>query len=172
MLQALNTLGKPSIAMVNGVAAGAGMSLALACDFRVASEKAKFVTAFAKIALIPDSGMLYHLPRLVGMGRAQELISLSRDLNAAEALEWGLVTRVAAPDVLETRTLELAQTLASSATLAFKLTRDILHQSLDLDLAGVLGLEENGQDIAGASEDFKEGLAAFEAKRPPTFKGR
>lgn len=172
MLQTLNSLGKPVIAMVNGVAAGAGMSLTLACDFRVASLKAKFVTAFAKIGLVPDSGMGYALPRLIGIARAQELITLGRDLTAEEALQCGLVTRVAAPEELEATTLQLAEQLAKSATYAFALTRQILHQSYDLDLNGVLELEEINQAKAGNSEDFKEGIAAFEAKRPPMFKGR
>lgn len=172
MLQILNSMGKPTIAMVNGVAAGAGMSLTLACDFRVASQKAKFVTAFAKIGLVPDSGMNYTLPRLIGLGRAQELISLGRDLTADEALQWGLVTRVAAPEELEATTMQLAEQLAKSATYAFALTRQILHQSFDLDLNGVLQLEETSQAKAGASEDFKEGVAAFEAKRTPVFKGK
>lgn len=172
MLETLGTLGKPTLAMVNGVAAGAGMSLSIACDFRVASEKAKFVTAFAKIALVPDSGMIYNLPRLVGLGRAQELISLNRDLTAKEALDWGLVTRVAAPEELEATTMQIATQLATSATYAFSLTRQMLHQSFELDLDRVLKLEETNQGLAGTSADFKEGVAAFEAKRLPNFKGK
>lgn len=172
MLAALEALKKPTIAMVNGVAAGAGFSLSLACDFRVASAKAKFVPAFGKIALVPDSGMSYYLPRLIGVSRALELVGTSRDLTGEEALAWGLANRVAPPEQLEEVTLAFANQLAQAAPLAYALTREMFHRTARLDLTGALTLEEEFQGQAGASEDFKEGLAAFEEKRPPKFKGK
>jgi 2-(1,2-epoxy-1,2-dihydrophenyl)acetyl-CoA isomerase len=172
MLMGLQALNKPTVAMVNGVAAGAGFSLALACDFRVASAKAKFVPAFGKIALVPDSGMSQNLPRLIGYGRALELLALSRDLTGEEALAWGLVNRVCPPDQLSDQTTELAGQLAQVAPLAFALTRDMLQRSPHVPLTEVLAIEEAHQGRAGASEDFKEGLAAFEEKRAPRFSGK
>ncbi len=172
MLMALQDLKKPTVGMVNGVAAGAGFSLALACDFRVASAKAKFVPAFGKIALAPDSGMSYNLPRLIGYGRALELLSLGRDLNGEEAFAWGLVNRVCPPDQLLDQTGELAGQLAQAAPLSFSLTKDLLQRAPNLTLNEALGLEEAAQGRAGSSADFKEGLAAFEEKRPPRFSGK
>ncbi len=172
MLMALEALKKPSVAMVNGVAAGAGFSLTLACDFRVASVKARFVPAFGKIALVPDSGMSYYLPRLVGLSRALELLTNNRDLNGEEALAWGLVNRASAPEQLEETTLAFAGQLAQAAPLAFAMTRQLFHRSATLDLPGILSLEEAFQGQAGASQDYKEGIAAFEEKRPPKFTGQ
>ena len=172
MLMALQDLKKPTVAMVNGVAAGAGFSLALACDFRVASAKARFVPAFGKIALVPDSGMSHNLPRLIGYGRALELLSFSRDLTGEEALAWGLVNRVCPPDQLSDLTGELAGQLAQISPLSFSLTKDLLQRSPFVTLNEALGLEEVSQGQAGSSADFKEGLAAFEEKRPPRFSGK
>ena len=172
MLMAMQDLTKPTVAMVNGVAAGAGFSLALACDFRVASAKARFVPAFGKIALVPDSGMSLNLPRLIGYGRALELLGLSRDLTGEEAFAWGLVNRVCPPDELLDKTNELAGQLAQVAPLAFAHTKDLLQRAPLLTLNEALGLEEAAQGRAGSSADFKEGLAAFEEKRPPRFSGK
>lgn len=172
MLMALQDLKKPTIAMVNGVAAGAGFSLTLACDFRVASAKAKFVPAFSKIALVPDSGMSYNLPRLLGYARALELLSLSRDLSGEEAFAWGLVNRVCPPEQLLETTTGLAGELAQISPLSFSFTRDLLQRAPNLTLNEALSMEEAAQGRAGASADFKEGLAAFEEKRPPRFTGK
>ncbi len=172
MILALADLGKPSIAMVNGAAAGAGMSLALACDFRIAAQNAKFVTAFAGIALVPDAGMSYHLPRLVGLARAQEMITFNRPVGADEALSIGLVTKIAPADQLEATTLAFAGQLVNIPTVAFALTRQMLHRSFDLDLSGALAQEEKNQPIAGATADFMEGIRAFMEKRAPQFKGK
>lgn len=171
MLIALEALKKPTIAMVNGVAAGAGFSLTLACDFRVASQKAKFVPAFGKIALVPDSGMSYYLPRLVGLSRALEVLATGRDITGDEAMAWGLVNRVCPPEQLEETTAAFATQLAQAAPLAFSLTRQLFHRAPGLDLAGALTLEEEFQGQAGSSADFREGLAAFEQKRTPRFRG-
>jgi 2-(1,2-epoxy-1,2-dihydrophenyl)acetyl-CoA isomerase len=172
MLTVLQALKKPSVAVVNGVAAGAGFSLSLACDFRVASSKARFVPAFGKIALVPDSGMSHFLPRLIGFSRALELLSLNRDLTGEEAYTWGLVNRVCPPEQLVEVTGELAGQLAQASPLAYALTRELFQRSPGLDLAGALSLEEDFQGQAGASADFKEGLAAFEEKRLPRFRGK
>ncbi len=171
MLMALEALKKPTIALVNGVAAGAGFSLALACDFRVASTRTRFVPAFNKIALVPDGSMSYYLPRIVGVSRALELIGTSRELNGEEAFTWGLVNRVCPPEQLEETALTLAATLAQAAPLAYNLTRQMFHRSASLDLTGALAMEEALQGRAGASQDFKEGMAAFEEKRTPHFEG-
>ncbi len=172
MITALATLGKPSIAMVNGVAAGAGMSTTLACDFRVVAKNARFVTAFNKIALIPDAGMTYHLPRLVGLARAQEMILLNRDVTADEAVTLGLATMSVAGEELEATTMKLASQLSNSPTLAFSLTRQMLHGSFLRDLDEAMEQEEKNQEVAGTSQDFFEGLAAFMEKRQPSFKGK
>jgi 2-(1,2-epoxy-1,2-dihydrophenyl)acetyl-CoA isomerase len=172
MLMALQDLSRPTVALVNGVAAGAGFSLALACDFRVASAKARFVPAFGKIALVPDSGMSLNLPRLIGYGRALELLGLSRDLTGEEAFAWGLVNRVCPPDELLDKTNELAGQLAQVAPLAFAHTKDLLQRAPLLTLTEALGLEEAAQGRAGSSADFREGLAAFEEKRSPRFSGK
>lgn len=172
MLLALQALKKPTIALVNGVAAGAGFSLTLACDFRVASNRAKFVPAFGKIALVPDSGMSHYLPRLIGLSRSLELLGLSRDLTADEAYNWGLVNWVTTPELITEITTGLALQLAQASPLAFSLTRELFQRSPNLELSDALALEEEYQGRAGASADFKEGLAAFAEKRNPRFSGK
>lgn len=171
MMMTLDNLKKPTVAMVNGVAAGAGFSLSLACDFRIASTKTRFVPAFGKIALVPDSGMSYFLPRLIGVSRALELLATGRELSGEEALQWGMVNKVVAPELLEETTQAFAQILTKTAPMAYDLTRRLFHRSAGLDLLGALTLEEDFQGECGASADFQEGLTAFEQKRPPEFKG-
>ena len=172
MLQALATVKTPTLAMVNGIAAGAGFSLTLACDFRVASSAAKFVSAFGKIGLAPDCGMSHFLPRIVGLGRALEILGLNRDLSGEEALQWGLANRVCAPEQLEQVTNALATQLAQVSPLSFALTRELLWRSPNLTLPAALVLEEEFQGRAAASADFQEGLAAFEARRLAKFSGQ
>ncbi len=172
MLQALAAVKVPTVAAVNGIAAGAGFSLTLACDYRIASTAAKFVSAFGKIGLVPDCGMSHFLPRLVGLGRAMEIIGLNRDLTGEEALEWGLAHRVCAPEELEQVTQAFAGQLAQVSPLAFSLTRELLARSPSSTIAEALTLEEQCQGKAGASADFQEGLAAFEARRPAKFSGK
>ncbi|MDB5079628.1 MAG: hypothetical protein JWP00_1552 [Chloroflexi bacterium] len=172
MLMSLQGIKKPTVAVVNGVAAGAGFSLTLACDFRVASSKARFIPAFGKIALVPDSGMSQFLPRLIGLSRSLELVSLNRDLNGDEAFAWGLVNRVSPPEQLQEVTAGLVDQLTQVSPLAYSLTRELFQRSPGLDLASALILEEDYQGRAGASADFKEGLAAFEEKRQPRFSGK
>ena len=172
MLAALKSVKKPTIAMVNGVAAGASFSLTLACDFRIASTKAKFVPAFGKIALVPDCGMTYYLPRLIGLSRALELLGTGRDVQGEEALQWGLVNRISPPEQLEETTLAFANSVAGVSPLAYSLTRQLFVDNADGNLMTALAREEEAQGRAGNSQDFKEGMAAFEQKRPPQFTGQ
>ncbi len=167
----MRQLEKPIVASVNGVAAGAGMSLALACDVRVASERASFVQAFVNIGLVPDSGSLYFLPRLVGLARALELCLLGERIEAEEALRVGLVSRVVPPDELATATAELAGKLASGAGVALGLTKRGLSRALETDLDGMLEYEALLQEVAGRTDDFREGVTAFKEKRLARFSG-
>lgn len=172
VVEALVHLGKPTVAAIGGAAAGAGLSLALACDFRLMSEGASLTTAFSRIGLVPDSGMTFFLPRLVGYAKALELILLSPRLSAKEALELGLVHRVVAPEKLMEEALALAQTLAQGPTRAFALAKKALLESHRLSLEEALRLEAVLQGEAGRSLDHEEGVRAFLEKRPPRFAGR
>ena len=168
----MRALDKPIIAAINGAAAGAGLGLACACDLRHASENAKFRMAFIGIALAPDSGTAYHLPRLVGYGRALEMALTNELIDAKKALEFGLVSRVFAPDELMTKTREFAKTLAQAPTKSIGLTKRVFNRSLYVDLETALDYEGQVQDIAGHSEDHREGVKAFLEKRPPVYKGK
>jgi 2-(1,2-epoxy-1,2-dihydrophenyl)acetyl-CoA isomerase len=168
----LRAVQKPVMAAVNGVAAGAGMSLALACDLRVASRQASFVSAFSAIALVPDSGMLYFLPRLIGWSKAYELMLTSDEINAEEALKLGLVNKVMEGDDFELAVQEYAARLAQGPSVAYQLIKRGLLRSETSSLESMLELEAQYQEIAGRTEDFREGLDAFVAKRRPHFKGR
>jgi 2-(1,2-epoxy-1,2-dihydrophenyl)acetyl-CoA isomerase len=163
---------KPIIGAINGVAAGAGMSLALACDLRLASETASFIEVFVRIGLVPDAGSSWFLPRLVGLGKAFELAALGDKVDAQEALRIGLVNRVVPAEALETETMALAERLAKAPTKAIALMKRALERSFEHDLPSQLDYEAHMQQIAGRSNDFKEGVGAFLAKRPPSFQGR
>ncbi len=167
----LRALEKPVLAAVNGVAAGAGMSLALACDLRIASEQASFSQAFAKIGLVPDSGSLYFLPRLVGYSKALELCWTGDSISAQEALRLGLVNQVVPADELMAATRQLAIRLAQGPAKAIGLIKRGMNRSLVADLESVLEYESYLQEIAGRTQDFQEGVAAFVEKRPAKFKG-
>ena len=171
IIRALRSMGQPVIAAVNGVAAGAGASLAFACDLRIAAEEARFVLAFSRIGLVPDSGATWFLPRLVGQAKAAELALVGDPVGAAEALRIGLVSRVVPGDQLMTEARALADRLAEGAPLALSLTKGALERSLTIDLDEALAGEAKLQGIAGASADHAEGLAAFREKRPPRFTG-
>ena len=162
----------PVIVAVNGVAAGAGFSLAMAGDFVLASENAKFTMAYTAAGLSPDGGASYFLPRLVGLRRAQELMISNRRLGADEAQEWGLVTRVCAADGLMAEVQDLALQLASGATQAYGAVKKLLAVSFDNGLEAQMALE--GQAIAhlAACCDGQEGIQAFLAKRKPIFTGK
>ena len=167
----LATIEKPVIAAVNGVAAGAGCSLALVCDLRIASDKASFIEVFARVGLIPDSGSTYFLPRLVGLGKAFELAYLTEPVDAPEALRLGLVNRVVPHDTLMDATRELARRLAAGPTKGYGLTKRGLRYALRATLEEVLTYEAYLQEIAGHTADHREGVAAFLEKRTPNFTG-
>jgi 2-(1,2-epoxy-1,2-dihydrophenyl)acetyl-CoA isomerase len=171
MIRAMVSLGAPIIAAINGVAAGAGMSLALAADLRIAAEGASFVLAFGRIGLVPDSGATWFLPRLVGPARAAELALLNEPLSAEDALRLGLVSRVVPADRLLDEARAMAAQVAAGAPIANALTRRALRRALESDLDGALDHEATLQGIAGRSADHAEGLAAFTEKRPPRFRG-
>jgi len=167
----LRALPMPVVCAVNGVAAGAGANLALACDIVLAGEGASFVQAFARIGLIPDCGGTWFLPRLVGMARARALAMLAEPLPAATAAEWGMIWR-AVPDAgLMAEAHALAARLASGPTAALALTKQALEESAVNDLAGQLDLERELQEEASATPDHAEGLRAFLDKRPAAFTG-
>ena len=162
---------KPVIAMVNGVAAGAGMAIAFACDLRIMSEGARFVEAFAKVGLVPDSGATYTMPRLLGLTKAMELGFTGEGIDAKEAERLGVVTKVVAHDKLEVETRALAEKLARGPK-GLGLTKRAIHRALSLDFDSALEYEALTQAIAGASEDHEEGVRAFAEKRNPNFRGK
>ena len=168
----MRTIEKPVIAAVNGVAAGAGMSLALAADLRIASEKASFIEVFARVGLIPDSGSTYLLTRLVGLGKALELCYTADPVDAQEALRLGLVNRVVSHEELLPATMALAARLAAGPTRAYGLTKRAVTHGLHAPLDAALEYEAYLQDVAGHSVDHREGVAAFLEKRTPKYEGR
>ncbi|MCA1833628.1 MAG: enoyl-CoA hydratase-related protein [Actinomycetota bacterium] len=172
MVLPITQLDKPVIAAVNGVAAGAGASIAFACDFRIASDKAKFFQAFIKIGLIPDCGANYFLPRLVGMAKALELAMLGDVITAETALEYGLVTKVVSADTLIDETQTFAEQLASGPSRAFGATRRSMMFGAVNDLEQTMDYEADAQHELAQSGDHKEGVLAFLEKRTPNFQGR
>ena len=171
IIGAIRSMGQPVIAAVNGVAAGAGASIAFACDLRIASTEARFVLAFGRIGLVPDSGATWLLPRLVGAARAAEIALLGDAIGADDALRFGLVNRVVPADALATESRAMAERLAAGAPLATALTKQALDRSWGIGLDEALDGEATLQGIAGATRDHAEGLAAFREKRPPRFTG-
>ena len=163
---------KPVIAAVNGVAAGAGVSLAAACDIRIAAEEARFTQAFVKIGLIPDSGGTWLLPRIIGYARALELSITGEVIDAETALEIGLVNRVVDGDALEDEVSGLAARLAAMPTAAIGETKALLRGAALLDLEAALHAEAEAQARMGQTDDHLEGVMAFAEKREPHFQGR
>jgi len=170
-IRAIRALEKPVIAAVNGAAAGAGMSLACACDLRLAADSASFVPAFINIGLIPDSGGSYFVSRILGPARAFEWLASGKRLTAAEAHAWGLVSEVVELDALASRTAELAAQLAELPTRGVGMTKRLLDHAVTASLEEQLEREAQLQAAATQTEDFKEGVAAFLEKRPPRFRG-
>ncbi|MDP7470119.1 MAG: enoyl-CoA hydratase-related protein [Dehalococcoidia bacterium] len=168
----LRNLPKPTIAAVNGVAAGAGLSISLACDIRIASENARFSSAFIRRGLVPDAGGTFFLPRLLGTARALELMYTGDVIGAQEAERIGLVNRVVAAADLMTATLELASRIASGPPIALALTKRIVYQWLEQNLLTQVEYEAYNQRLCRETEDFKEGIESFVEKRAPKFKGR
>ena len=170
MIRPMRDLEKPVIASVNGVAAGAGMSLALAADFRIAGESATFIQAFVRIGLVPDAGSSYFLPRLVGTAKALELTMLGETVDSAEALRLGLVHRVVPDTDLAQATADLAARL-SRAPCSVGLIKQLIHNSLDSTLDQQLQREEDAQALAVESHDFAAGIEGFITKHAPEFTG-
>jgi 2-(1,2-epoxy-1,2-dihydrophenyl)acetyl-CoA isomerase len=163
---------RPTLAMVEGYAVGAGTNLALCCDLVIASEGARFGELFNKIGLVPDGGGTWLLPRLVGLARAKELIFTGEVFDAAEAARLGLVNRVVPAGELRRVTLSVAETIAAGPPGAQRLAKHMLNRAVTTDLAAALDLEAYSQGLSIASDDHQEGLAAFFDKRVPRFSGR
>ncbi len=172
IISGLRKMEKPVVAAVNGVAAGAGCSLALAADFRITAESASFIQAFVGVGLVPDSGSTFMLPRLVGLGRAMEIAATGRKVKPEEAAKIGLVTRVVADDELEEEVRKFAGKLAQMPTRAIGLTKRAMNASWNADLEAQLEYEAMLQTTAGRTEDHREGVNAFLEKRPPKFRGK
>jgi 2-(1,2-epoxy-1,2-dihydrophenyl)acetyl-CoA isomerase len=168
----IRSIEKPVIAAVNGVAAGAGANIALACDAVLASDKASFIQAFSKIGLIPDSAGTFFLPRLIGFQKASALMLLGDKVSAEEAEKLGMVYKVFSSELFVEETEKLASTLAQMPTKALGMTKRLLNRSMGNDLKAQLELESKLQIEAAQSEDYAEGVAAFVAKRKPEFKGK
>jgi len=171
VVSGLKALEIPTIASINGAAAGAGWSLALACDLRIASTQAKFVSAFSKIGLVPDSGMTWTLPRLVGLSKALEIAWMSEPISADVALQLGIVNRLAEPENLSKATQAWAATLAKGATRGFGMTKRAMYAAMGNDLDTQLEYEAQLQGAAGRTKDYSEGVKAFIEKRPAEFTG-
>ena len=172
MIKAIRSLPIPVICRLNGVAAGAGCSLALACDMIVASETASLIEVFVNVGLVLDSGSSYFLPRLIGSARAFEMSTLGSKISAQQAFEWGMVNRVCKAEELDAEVEKLTAYYASAPTKAVGLMKKMLNKSFHSDLNTMLEYEAWCQDIAGKSEDYREGVNAFVEKRKPAFKGR
>jgi 2-(1,2-epoxy-1,2-dihydrophenyl)acetyl-CoA isomerase len=172
LVLALRELPLPVIAAVNGVAAGAGANIALACDLVIAARSASFVQAFAKLGLVPDSGGTWFLPRLIGPARALGLALLAEKLPAEQAASWGLIWRCVEDEELEPVVESLALQLAAAPTRGLARTKQAIYEGLNRTLREQLDIERDYQGELGRSADYAEGVAAFTAKRPPRFTGR
>ncbi|TQS72010.1 2-(1,2-epoxy-1,2-dihydrophenyl)acetyl-CoA isomerase [Ornithinibacillus gellani] len=171
MMKELKKTPKPIIAAVQGVAAGAGMSLALGCDFRIVQEQTKFVPAFMHIGLIPDSGFLYVLPRLVGYAKALEIATIGKPITGEEAVELGLATEWIEAAFWEEQVIAFAEQLAALPTTAFGLVKRYMMDGMHMPYDAMLEAEAQAQRIAGLSNEHREGMLAFEEKRKPNFSG-
>src|SRR5438045_7850742 len=172
LVRRLRALPKPIVCAVNGVAAGAGANIALACDLVIAARSATFVQAFARLGLVPDSGGTFFLPRLIGTARAMGLALLAEPLSAERAEQWGLIWKAVDDERVADDALALARTLASGPTKGYGLLKKALYDSAMNSLDAQLDLERDLQREAGFSEDYREGVSAFKEKRTPGFKGK
>ncbi|MFV5548097.1 2-(1,2-epoxy-1,2-dihydrophenyl)acetyl-CoA isomerase PaaG [Acinetobacter oleivorans] len=172
LIKTIVNMPKPVICAVNGVAAGAGANIALACDLVIAAKSANFVQAFCRLGLVPDSAGTWFLPRAVGHARAMGLTLLGDKLPAETAKEWGMIWDVVEDAELKTKVTELAERLAKQPTFGLSLIKKAIHQSSNNTFDEQMVLERDLQRIAGRSEDYREGVQAFMNKREPNFKGR
>lgn len=172
LIRRITSMEKPVICAVNGVAAGAGANIALACDLVFAARSAKFVESFAMLGLIPDSGGTWHLPRLVGMARAKGMAMLMPKVSAEQAKAWGLIWEVVDDDELMSTVMGLATHLATQPTRGFAFTKQAFAASMTHSLDDQLELEKSLMRTAGFTEDYAEGVKAFLEKRKPEYKGR
>lgn len=172
IISRIRKIEKPVIGAINGVAAGAGANIALACDIVIASENASFIQAFSKIGLVPDSGGTFFLPRLIGFQKASALMMLGDKVSAKEAEKLGMVYKVVSAEIFSEEVTNIANTLANMPTKALGLTKRLLNQSLQNSLEEQLNLESKLQIESAQSEDYAEGVDAFVNKRKPTFKGK
>ena len=171
IIKRIRSIEKPIVCAVNGVAAGAGANIALACDITIAGESVAFIQAFSKIGLIPDSGGTFFLPRSIGMQKATALMMLADKVMAADAEKMGMIYKVCADESLMEETLKVAKKLAALPTIGLGLTKRALNKSITNDLTAQLALEDELQTAAGKTYDYNEGVAAFLEKRKPKFKG-
>jgi 2-(1,2-epoxy-1,2-dihydrophenyl)acetyl-CoA isomerase len=172
IIRRIRTLQKPVIAAVNGVAAGAGANIALACDIVIAAESASFIQAFSKIGLIPDSGGTFILPRLIGFQKASAIMMLGDKIGAEDAAQMGMIYKVFSDEVFWVESERIISTLANMPTSALALTKQALNESISNNLEAQLSLEDELQRKAAKSEDYKEGINSFLEKRPAQFTGK
>jgi 2-(1,2-epoxy-1,2-dihydrophenyl)acetyl-CoA isomerase len=168
----IRNIEKPVVAGVNGVAAGAGANIALACDFVIASESASFIQAFCKIGLIPDSGGTFYLPRLVGLPRATAMMMLGEKVSAQDAFQIGMIYKVYTDNVFQDELMKFVYYLSKQATRGLGLTKKALNQAFENDFETQLQIEEKLQQEAGKTKDYAEGVKAFQEKRKPNFGGK
>lgn len=171
IIKAMRELPKPIICKLNGVAAGAGTSLALACDFIVAHEKASLIEVFVNVGLVPDSGSSYFLPKAISPARAFEMATMAPKIKAQQALEWGLINRVCNDENFDSTISEIAEYYSKAPTKSIGMIKKMLNKAQHSDLDTMLQYEAFCQEIAGKSADYKEGVAAFNEKRKPNFTG-
>ena len=173
LIRSIVNLPKPVVCAINGVAAGAGLSLALACDYRIAVENATLIEVFINVGLVPDSGSSFFLPRIIGYAKAFEMCATGDKLTAKEAKELGLVNKLVSGNKLLMKSAEkVAGNFAAKPTKAIGMIKELLNRSFESSLDEILELEGNYQQEAGNTEDFKEGIASFLEKRKPVFKGK
>ncbi|PSL10010.1 short chain enoyl-CoA hydratase /enoyl-CoA hydratase [Marinobacterium halophilum] len=172
LIRSLQALEMPVICAVNGVAAGAGANIAFACDIVLAARSASFIQAFCKIGLVPDSGGTWTLPRLVGPARAMALSMLGDKISAEQAMAWGMIWKCVDDEALKDEALAMAKHLATQPTKGLSLIKRAIQSSWDNSLDEQLDLERDLQTLAGRTEDYREGVKSFMAKRQPSFKGK